>query len=265
MILRFSQELCNTVFQNRFERMDENGNVEMIRLVSGTNEVVESKQDKNAKPKDFRTGYANIQEGDQVFYQTEITDKAILNYLKKTPYWGQYITEYDPIAKSKEESEGYKKEISVLAKISTMEEGEMLQLGYAVLGKEALEYAKANDMEGLRVSMFKHASEDSDSVSELMDNKNKKDFLLMALAFSKGIVEEGDAGNSVVWGDQNRSKICSVAVGEKPIDALMTFIETKEGQEVKQMIGLKIEEAAKEAKPKTTKKVEKVSTTPTEK
>lgn len=192
MILRFKQEICNTHFASRFERIDKEGNVEMIRLIEGSSEVVESKQPKEARKKTFRTGYANTREGDEVFYQVEITDQAIINFLKKTDFWDRLVYEHDPLAISKKESEEAQKEIAVLAKISAITDNvELLQLGYALFRTEALNYGKKNDYEGLRVRIFKKAMADSKAVSDLLENKDKSDYLLIALAFAKGIIAVG--------------------------------------------------------------------------
>lgn len=258
MILRFSHILCNTVFPNRFERVDEDGNVELIRLVQGTNEVLVSKQDKNAKSKDFRTGYANVQEENEVFYQVEITDQSIINYLKKTPYWDKYIHEYDPIAVSEKASDEAKKDIAVLAQISAItDHTDLISLGYALFENEALDYAKAENYEGLRVQIFTAAMKDSEKVADLINNKDKSDYMLVALAFAKGILITGDAGNSILWGDQNGAKVLPVALGETPIDSLISFFATAEGREVRKLIGLKLEGKAKKtpAKTETTKVV----------
>ncbi|WP_294203011.1 hypothetical protein [uncultured Chryseobacterium sp.] len=248
MILRFSKDLCNCVFPTRFERMDKEGNIEMIRLVQGTNEVVQSKQDKNAKSKIFRTGFPNIQEGTDVYYQTEIDDKAVLNYLMKTAYWGSLIQEYDPIAVSKKESKAATAEIAVLSEITKITDNiDLLSIGYALYGTEALQYGKDNNYEGLRVNILKTAMEENAAVAKLLADKGKSDYMLLALAFAKGIIAEGEAGNSVVWGDENGATILRITLGERPIDSLISFFDTSDGQEIRQMIGLKIEAATKKA------------------
>ena len=76
MIVRFSQDLCNTIFQTRFEKTDDEGNVKMIRLIEGSNNVDESKQDKQAKQKQFKTGFATQELAMNLFIRPKLLTKA---------------------------------------------------------------------------------------------------------------------------------------------------------------------------------------------
>lgn len=45
MIIRFHEDLCNTIFKSRFEgEEDKNGNVVMCKLARGEQEIIEEKQ-----------------------------------------------------------------------------------------------------------------------------------------------------------------------------------------------------------------------------
>ena len=235
MILRFAHILCNTIFPSRFEHVDENGNVEMIRLIEGSNEVIESKQPKTAREKRFTTGYANVREGDEVFYQTEVTDKSIIEFLKKTSYWGTLINEYDPLAESKARAESAAKQIDVMKSIVEMKDDQLLALGYASLGKKALQYAKDKNINQLRVDLYTEAQENPEEINELINDESKADRLFIGLAFAKGTIEETEAGNSISWG-HNKSKIINVPKDVLPIDAMLEHFNDPEGKEVKKQI-----------------------------
>ena len=55
--------------------------------MNGSEEVEEKKQDKEAKQKTVKTGPTNPVVDGQAIYQTEITDQAVINFLKATTYW----------------------------------------------------------------------------------------------------------------------------------------------------------------------------------
>lgn len=239
MILRFAHVICNTIFPSRMEVITEDGEAKIIKLIEGSTIVDESKQPKDAKLKEFKTGFANILVGDEAFYQTEITDKAILNYLKATPYWGKYIFEYDPIKESKSKSAQFVSQAELIMNIAKMKHEDLLALGYALKGNTALEYAKSKDYEGLRLAVAAEAQENPDNVSELTDDPKNADKLMTGLAFAKGILIETEAGNSVSWG-HNTSKIISVPKDVSPLDAVVDFYGEADGREVKKLVFQKL-------------------------
>lgn len=247
MILRFSHQVSNTVFPSRMEIITDDGEAKIIRLIEGSTEIDESKQPKDAKLKEFKTGFANTKVGDEVFYQVDISDKSVIKYLKATPYWGKHINEYDPLAESKEKSKQFVSQASLLMDIATMEQDDLLALGYARIGNKALKYAQDKDYEGLRLSVATEAQEDYEGVSSLVGDKKNADKLMVGLAFAKGIVLETEAGNTVSWG-HNNSKIIAVPNGVTPLDAVVEFFGEAEGREVKKQIFQKIGKKAVESK-----------------
>ena len=239
MIVRFSQDLCNTIFQTRFEKTDDEGNVKMIRLIEGSNNVDESKQDKQAKQKQFKTGFANTRVGDESFYQTEITDKGVLNFLHETPYWGGKIQQYDPLAESKSKASALETQLKLLVQISEMKQEDLIALGYALKGKEALQKVKEKDLSGLKLMVVAEAQENPEEVASVVNDKSNADKLFVGLAMAKGVIVETDAGNSVSWG-HNNARITSVPANVSPLDAMVEFFSTVEGREVKKQMFLKI-------------------------
>lgn len=250
MIVRFHQDLANTHFKSRFEKMEDDGSVKMIRLIEGSTEVVESKQDKNARVKTFKTGAVNVDIDGQLYYQTEITDKSVLNFLKETEYWGGKIHEFNPIDESKQKSEAFKKTTQLLMEVAKMEKAELLAVGYARLGKAALQYGKDNDIEGLRLEVATEVQEGPEEMETVMGDWKNNEKLLIGTAMAKGIIVETEAGNNISWG-HNKSKIVSVPEGVTPLDAMVDFFGEVEGREVKKQIFTKLTDSAK---PKTTAK-----------
>ena len=234
MIVRFHQLFANAWFRP-FEYQDEDGNIEIIKLVKGTNEVRQSKQDKNAKEKDFLTGVPNKMVDGEAIYETEITDKAVLNYLQKRQEWGKYIYEYDPLAESKAKAAEIKKQVKTLMDVNNLEDEDLLKLGYVVFGNRALQFAKDNDYDGLKIELSAETQSDPDKIDKLLNDKSNGDRMMTGLAFAKGVIIETEAGNSVSWGD-NKAKIVSVREGFTPIDAMIEFYKEVEGREVKKLI-----------------------------
>lgn len=241
MILRFNQELCNTVFPSEMEVTDNEGNVSSIRLIHGTTEVEVSKQPENFRLKEFKTGFANVVDEEQAYYQTEITDKAILNFLQATPYWGKYIKEYDPLEVNKAKSESLNKQVTLMMEITQMSDDDLLALGYSLIGKNALEFAKNKDIEGLRLEVARKTQEEPDTVDALKNDKNNADRLMLGLAFAKGVLVETEAGNSVSWG-HNDVPLIKVPKGLMPIDAVLEHFDTPEGKEDKKIIFEKLKQ-----------------------
>lgn len=249
MIFRFHKDFANTNFKPRFEGKDDNGKIAMIRLAVGETSVIEKEQDPNAAIRSFKTGYCNTEVDGELYYQTDIddNDEALLSFLRKqSAYARGLIYEYDPVEANKTKAAEVKNDLQLLMELSKIKDDEALQLGYHFLKNGVFVYAKNRDYEGLRLEILSRAQEDPESVREVFKNTTKKDYLTAALAFVKGIVEEYNSGNAVVWGD-NKAVIVSVTKGEEPIDALVDFYKTKEGMEVKKMIGLKLQELATES------------------
>lgn len=258
MILRFKQDLCNTIFPSQMEVTDQDGNISTIRLIHGTNEVEASKQPDKFRLKEFKTGFANIIVEGESFYQTEITDKAIIAYLQKSPYWGKYIQEHDPLAESKAKSESLSKQVKIMMEVTTMEDNDLVALGYAALGRKALQFLKDKDINGLRLEVAAKTQEDPDFIYALQNDKTNADRLMLGLAFAKGVLIETEAGNSVSWG-HNNAQLVKVGKGLLPIDAVLEHFDTAEGKEDKKVIFTKLKESANTPKstPKATAKTEK--------
>lgn len=251
MIIRFHQDLANFNFKSRFEKMDEDGNIKMVRLIEGSTVVEEAKQDKNAREKAFKTGAVNVSIDGELYYQTEITDKAIINFLKETDYWGGKIKEFNPVDESKKKSEAFKKTTQLLMEVAKMDKSELLAVGYARLGKAALQYGKDNDIEGLRLEVATEVQESPEEMEAVMGDWKNNEKLLVGTAMAKGIIIETEAGNNISWG-HNKSRITSVPEGVTPLDAMVDFFGEAEGREVKKQIFTKLTESAK---PKTADKV----------
>lgn len=253
MILRFSDELSNTNWKTRFEGKDEKGNIAMIRLVYGTEDVIEKKQDPNAKQKEFKTGPSNKVVDGVPYYEATIDDAAVIKFLKATPYWEDgRIVEFDPLADNKLKAEALVRDTEVLAGVAALEDkNDIAMYAHYLFGEEALTQAKNDDYAGLKVKLFLYAQENPEEMKELMsEDSNKAEYLEAGLFFVGGIIKEADSGNSVVWGDTS-AKFLSVGIGQRPLDAVVDFFGTVEGKEVRQIAGQKMETIVKEKLAKT--------------
>ena len=136
MILRFSEDLSNTNWKTRLEAKDEKGNSAWIRLVYGDDEVMEKKQDPNAKLREFKTGACNINVDGILYYQTEITEQSIINFHKKSPYWNKGVWEYDPLADNKKKAELLVRDTNILGKVAAISDNtDLVKYGYFLFGK----------------------------------------------------------------------------------------------------------------------------------
>ena len=256
MIIRFHSDLANTNFKTRFEGLDAKGKITMYRLVEGSEEVEEKKQDKEAKQKTFKTGPTNTVVDGQAIYQTEITDQAVLNFLNATTYWKDgRIVEYDPLAENKKIEEILVRDAEIVAKVANIsEKDELVKYGYYLFGKSTLTKAAQDDYSGIKADLIKYTYQNPEEMIKVLDKNNKQvaEHMQAALAFAKGILVESEGGKSISWAE-TKVRVVSVVVGQKPLDALIDFYGTTEGKEVKQLVGQKIVESAADTVASTAK------------
>lgn len=83
--------------------------------------------------KEFKTGFANISINGELFYQTEITDKPTIEYLKnycdenRKKYWGTKIQEYDPLEESKAQFEEATRQAELTLSATQLDETELIE------------------------------------------------------------------------------------------------------------------------------------------
>ena len=269
MIIRFHEDLCNTIFKSRFEGEDKNGNVVMCKLARGEQEIIEEKQrNKNAVEKEFKTGFANISINGELFYQTEITDKPTIEYLKnycdenRKKYWGSKIQEYDPLEESKAQFEEATRQAELTLSATQLDETELIGIAFRKFGFETYKYLE--DINSLRLEVLKFAMDDPDLFEEYLNDKNNnttQSYLSMAMA--KGIIKQINGGSIIVWGDNN-SEILKVARGKTAIEDLANFLKTAEGREIRNIISEKLKEANIESEVEKSKQPAKKTTAKTE-
>ncbi|MDR2207174.1 MAG: hypothetical protein LBE36_13580 [Flavobacteriaceae bacterium] len=232
-------------FKTRFEGEDEHKKIAMIRLVEGDENVYEKKQDANATQRSFRTGQVNTIVNGKRYYQTEINDKAVENFLERTSFWKRgMITVYNPVEENKKKSAAITENLMLILEIAKWETDNLFKYGYALFGNKVNKFLKDQDTEGLRIKIMAIAQDEPEKIIALKseDNENK---LVASLAFAKGIVIETNAGNSIAWGDTG-AQITTVTKGQSPLDAIVEHFNERSGKEVLQLIGAKIERVAKD-------------------
>lgn len=247
MIIRFSNEMCNMVIPSEHTTITEDGVPKMIRLIKGSDEVLANKQPKEYSLREpFKTGFANIRDGESIYYQTEVTDTSIINYLKELPYWGKYIVEYDPIAESKAQADSAEKQFKIMERVMKLTDEDLLALGYALIGNKALGYLKGKNIAKLKVEVYQKTQEEPEIVESLLDDKSKVTRLFLGLAFAKGVLRETEAGTSVSWGEdyQLGSKLISVPRDTTPIDALLEYFTEPDGREILKVINTRLKNKA---------------------
>lgn len=267
MIIRFHKDLCNTIFKSRFEGEDKDGNVVMYKLARGENEVIQEKQkNKNAVEKEFRTGFANTSVNGELFYQTEITDKPTIEFLKnycdenRVKYWGGKISEYDPQAESKAKLAAAKEQAKLIVDATNLKDVELLQVGIALFGYSALKHKQNDTMDELQLEVIQYASQEPEKFEEVLKDKESQSVKsFVYLAFAKELVVATESGNSVSWGD-TKEVIIKVARGKTATEDFAEFLKTNEGREIKTILYERMQESTKEAVVEEAKATKSTST-----
>lgn len=246
MIIRFKHPFTNGIIPSTYIGENEKGEITKYRLVEGSEEIVESKQDKNSRPREFKIGIANTLVEGVAYYEVDITDNSVIKFLKQSPYWNVHVFEYDPIAESKEKAETMEKDVTLLSDIFKLSNEDLMAVGYDLLRNEALELGRDKNFNGLKVRVAEKAAENPDKVLACLKDKDKNERFIIGLAFARNIIQETEAGNSVSFTD-NESKILSVPANTDPIDAMLAFYKEAEGKEVRKIIHQKMTAAKKPA------------------
>ena len=224
-IFEFDRDLVNMIMKPEYE-ITEDGKKKILRLVKGDSELEMKKQSENAEVLRFRINTT----------QMKIEDETIIEWMKKNPLFTKgKIRIFDPKANSKDELKGVVDNLETLLKVSKLEPIELLGLGYRVFGRKAFILVSEKGYEGLRVDMITYANVNPSDIENKLSDETA-DFAWASLAFAKNIIKEDDAGNKVLWAE-NDAHIVSVTKGVMPIDALVEYFKTEEGREVKQEIG----------------------------
>lgn len=271
MIIRFKEPLCNRIFESRKAGLDKNGNSIMIKFAEGESSVIESEQkNKNARPKQFKTGMPNVNVDGELYYQVTITDKTTLEFLKVycddngKAYWGGMIQEYNPLAENEAKAKEATRQAKLTLASTELDEQQLTAIAFRRFGFETYKFLKEKDYSGLKLEVMQFAMNEPDLFEEYLndkDNNTTQYYLSMALA--KGIIKLINAGGTVVWGD-NGSEILKVARGKKALDDLSDFLKTSEGREVRNIINERLSEATVEAEVSKAKQSTKKETAKTE-
>lgn len=218
---------------------------ETWRLIEGDSELNIKKQSEKANPKRIRINT------ELVVFDDETEQK----WIESRSDFGTKIRIYDKAKENEKTLKGVMSNMETVLRVSNLGKEEMIGLGYQVFGQSALNMIKEDGgYDGLKLKLLAKANMESDKLDELMDKEKNSSSTWWALAFAKGYIKEDQSGTEVAWGDDfGGSKIISVTVGVRPIDALTEYATTVEGASVKQLIGQKMVE----------KVVDKVSTAET--
>lgn len=232
-IYQFDKELLNMIMKPHYVGVDENGKKMTYRLVKGESELNKKFQDEDAEVIRFRVNT----------HQMKVDDETTQIWLENNPLFKSgKIRIYDPKAASKKQMATIQDNLQTLLKVTQLKNEDLLGLGYQIFGKDAFHLVKEKGYEGLRADLVTYANVASEDVENKLSEKNAH-FTWAALAFAKGIIVEGDAGNSVRWGHSD-AVIITVTKGKKPIEQMVEYFKTREGAEVKQEIGLHIQRQA---------------------
>lgn len=235
-IFRFTPALYNTTLKGEHEiTINENGKKvkTTYRLVKGDSELDVRKQRKDAEVVRFEV----------VGHEMVIEDETIQRFLESRPDFGRNITVFDPVAESQKKLEATRNSVNLLRNIIEFDRNKTIQVGYVLFRREALNDIKDGNIENLQNKILAKAQSEPEVVSEIINDKKNSDKLFAGLLIASGIFEVSIDERYVSWGD-NGSVVVNVPTGVSALDALTDYLLSKEGKEVKQEAGLRLENKA---------------------
>lgn len=226
----FDKELTGMYMSPKHEVHTEDGNILTYRLIEGDSELDIKKQSVNASPKAPFIG--------QRLFSTE--DLTLQKFIESKPYFGTRVTIYDPVALNSERLESKKKSISLLKEVASFERNKIMEIGYVLFGRQALDQIKVGDIDGLHDKIIEYVGNEPEQAHEVINNKNNAERLYAGFLIASNVFEVSVDERFVKWA-HNGSTIYTVPNGLTVLDGLVDFFQTKEGKEVKKEASMKIE------------------------
>ena len=216
------RELVGMFLSPKHEVTLEDGSIVTYRLVEGDSELNQKKQSENAVPRSFYVG--------QRLVNTE--DVTLQKFIESRKDFGSRITVYDPVSINKEKLAEKKKSISLLKDVALFDKAKILEVGYVLFGREALELIKLGDIDGLHDKIIEFAGNDPDKANEIINDKNNVETLFAGYLIASGILNISIDEKYITWAD-NGTTVYTVPNGVTALDGLVDYFQTTEGKEVK--------------------------------
>lgn len=206
------------------------GYTTQYRLIEGDSELDIKKQRMGGNTREIYIG--------QRVFSTE--DETLQRFIESKPYFGDKIKEYDPIAENKKKLEAEKRSVSLLMKVTQFKRDKIMEAGYALFGREAMEYIRNEDISGLHSKIIHATANDFEKVDTILNNKDNSVRLFAGFLIASGIFEVTIDDRHIVWSD-NQSKIYTAPQGVDILDGFVEYLQTKEGQEIKKEASIRLE------------------------
>ena len=216
------RELVGMFLSPKHEVTLEDGSIVTYRLVEGDSELNQKKQSNNAVPRSFYVG--------QRLVNTE--DVTLQKFIESRKDFGSRITIYDPVAINKEKLADKKRSITLLKDVAQFDKSKILEVGYVLFGREALNLIKDGDIDGLHDRIIDFAGENPERANDVIYDKNNTETLFAGYLIASGVLEVSIDEKYVTWAD-NGTTVYTVPNGVTALNGLVDFFQTTEGKEVK--------------------------------
>lgn len=233
---RFSKRYVNAYLKHTHKTYV-NGKKVTYRLVDGDPELDIKKQDKEST-------------GKRLYIPTEVvefTDPTEIEFLKSKPEFGKEISVYDPIAINKQRVKDLTEGVKVLREVLNLSPVDLRVFGYRVFGDSSLKMSG----DELTIKATAYAQDEPEKAAEYLKEEGNQENLFVALAFTKKVIEQNISASKVLWSD-SKATIVDVAEGLSPLEAVVRYLRTNDGQTVKQLISDKMKEDTAEKVAKNT-------------
>jgi hypothetical protein len=163
-------------------------------------------------------------------------NKILIEYLRAHPWFGVKFNIVDKAADSKKLIE----KADLIAEAVTSLKGDTLDIktvALLVFGDSALNEAVLELEAKVKIKAIQEPQSIIDAYSDKGEWKYKK---VVALALSKEILTINTTKTAILWTD-SKEPLLTLAVGQKPIDELASFIADNKNESTLQSISLKLE------------------------
>lgn len=217
-----------------------NGVAKFINYWPGSNSIFdEDNKESIVKPKTVVFRYNDILSDPGVEIVVPNENKVLIDYLKAHPFFNIHYKIHNQNEIDEQKSQEYDKIEEALSLIKETDDTKAQAIALAVFGIDAYGWQPSK----CKASLKEKAVNSPAYVLEQMNSGDYESKYLAALAVYSGVIAEDYSRSAVVWNDNQRGTILTIAKGESGILKLaeLLSIETDESRVILQEIGSRIQ------------------------
>ena len=204
---------------------EEKNQTRALRYANNQSSPFEDEQDGNAvlSPVVFENGFLKVPK----------SKPALQKFLEVHPANGRIFQELDRAKTAEEEIQKILDEESAVGLAKDMSITDLENIGRVILGKNIDIMSSAE----LRIDVLVYARKNPESFLSTVSDPSMKQVSVAMELFEKGLIAFRNDRKEIFYNlPDNRKRMLVVPTGKDPIDHLVGFLETKEGNDVLEML-----------------------------